>query len=216
MSAHEPGRSEPISDPRFRIPNPDWWPSAGPKDNYPSPGMLDFIEETTNTLNTLLTTVSQSESESTHSVSDWQLIQNQLKRLQHVKYVPTDKNLGWAAIDTDEYRTRCMARLHATHTEVTHADFTNGVANATAAAHNIQNYNSAAFKANYLAGTAAERQLLPLLSSFFASNLRRSEHPLSPADFVCKDSHTLVELKSRSITSATHPTPLTGAVLSSQ
>jgi hypothetical protein len=78
-------------------------------------------------LNTLLNTASDGPS------SDWQLIQNQLKQLKSVKYVPIDKNLGWAAIDTDEYRTRCMARLSATHTEVTHADFTNGVANTTAA-----------------------------------------------------------------------------------
>eukprot|EP01047_Picozoa_sp_COSAG01_P090451 COSAG01_NODE_22294_length_862_cov_1.079948_1_plen_55_part_00 len=54
--------------------------------------MLDYIEETTNTLNTLLATVSQSESIQT--TTDWQLIQNQLKAVKSVKYVPTDKNLG--------------------------------------------------------------------------------------------------------------------------
>jgi hypothetical protein len=88
-----PKPSEPR--PRFRVPNPDWWPSAGPDDNYPSPGLFDYIEETTNTLNTLLNTASDG------PPSDWQLIQNQLKQLKSVKYVPTDKNQGVKRSETD-------------------------------------------------------------------------------------------------------------------
>jgi hypothetical protein len=43
----------PFTPKKFRIPNPNWWPTAKPKSSYPSPGLLKYEAATKESLTEL-------------------------------------------------------------------------------------------------------------------------------------------------------------------
>eukprot|EP01052_Picozoa_sp_SAG31_P031756 SAG31_NODE_3402_length_4313_cov_7.421690_2_plen_597_part_00 len=97
----------------FRIPNPGWHPRD--VDGYePSTGVLEYVEQTRADIRDILETAKRSRPIRNLQRRHRMALQR-LRQRDDVIFIDTDKNLGLACLDTQDYVQMCTAELAETH-----------------------------------------------------------------------------------------------------